>query len=77
MRLSIKIITLAAIVTLSAGCTTNGVRHFVGSAIADGVDTQVSYDVHGCRVLQQRCVQGDFQEWETSDKEMGCSCKKL
>lgn len=69
--------SLVTVVTLSTGCTTKQVTHFVGGAIADGADTQVSYDVHGCRTLQQRCVQGDFQEWETSDKEMGCSCKKL
>ena len=68
---------LAAMVTLSTGCTKSNMRQMVGSAIADGADTQVKYDAHACRILQQQCVQGDFQEWQTSDKEMGCSCKKL
>ena len=68
---------LAAIVILSVGCTKNNMRQMVGSAIADGADTQVKYNPQECKTLQQRCVQGDFQEWETSNKEMGCSCKKL
>ena len=77
MKLFINIMLLAAIVTLSAGCTKSNLRQIVGSAIADGADTQVKYDAQSCRILQQQCVQGDFQEWQTSDKEMGCSCKKL
>ena len=60
-----------------SGCTTKQAQHFVGSAIADGADTQVRYNAYQCRNLRAQCVQGDFQEWETSDKEMGCSCKKL
>jgi hypothetical protein len=77
MKLSVNIMLLVAIVTLSAGCTKSNMRQMVGSAVADGADTQVKYNAHACRILQQQCVQGDFQEWETSDKEMGCSCKKL
>lgn len=77
MKFSVNVILLAAVVTLSTGCTKSNVRQLVGSAIADGADTQVKYNAQECRILQQRCVQGDFQEWETSDKEMGCSCKKL
>jgi hypothetical protein len=77
MKLSIKVMLLAAMAMLFVGCTKNNMRQMVGSAIADGADTQVKYNVQECKTLQQRCVQGDFQEWETSDKEMGCSCKKL
>jgi len=77
MKLSVNIMLLAAMVTLSTRCTKSNMRHMLGSAIADGADNQVKYDAHACRILQQRCVQGDFQEWETSDKEVGCSCKKL
>ncbi|MCF2948201.1 hypothetical protein L0668_08800 [Paraglaciecola aquimarina] len=58
-------------------CTTKQAQHFVGAAIADGADTQVRYSASQCRTLRMQCVQGDFQEWETSEKEMGCSCKKL
>lgn len=68
---------LVALVTLSTGCTKSHVRQFVGSAVADGADTEVKYNALECRTLQQRCVQGDFQEWQTSNKDMGCSCKKL
>lgn len=77
MKLSVNVMLLAAIVILSVGCTKNNMRQMVGSAIADGADTQVKYNLQECKTLQQRCVQGDFQEWETSNKEMGCSCKKL
>ena len=77
MKLSVNILLLAAAITLATGCTKSHVRQFVGSAVADGADTQVKYSAQECLVLEQRCVQGDFQEWETSDKDMGCSCKKL
>lgn len=77
MQLSVKIMLVVAIVTLFTGCTNNQVRQLVGSAVADGADTEVKYNPLECRTLQQRCVQGDYQEWETSNKDMGCSCKKL
>jgi len=68
---------LAAIFTLFNECTKSDLKQIAGSAIAYGADTEVKYDANACRILRQQCVQGDFQEWETSDKEMGCSCKKL
>jgi len=77
MKLSINIMLLTAVVIFSAGCTKSNMRQMVGSAIADGADTEVKYDRQACVYLQQRCVQGDYQEWQTSNKEMGCSCKKL
>ncbi|WP_339725645.1 hypothetical protein [uncultured Paraglaciecola sp.] len=77
MALFVKTILAVAVVTLSTGCTKSHVRQFVGSAVADGADTEVKYNALECKTLQQRCVQGDFQEWETSNKDMGCSCKKL
>jgi hypothetical protein len=77
MKTSIFVMVLMAIIMLSTGCTKSHFRQMAGSAIANGADTEVKYNVQECRTLQQRCVQGDFQEWQTSDKEMGCSCKKL
>ncbi|WP_299084000.1 hypothetical protein [uncultured Paraglaciecola sp.] len=68
---------IAIVVLLANGCTKNNIRQVLGSAVADGADTQVRYDPQACRLLQQRCVQGDFQTWQTSDKKVGCSCKKL
>jgi len=73
--LALGVILLTLII--AGGCTTKQAQHFVGSAIADGADTQVRYNDHQCRILRQQCVQGDFQEWETSEKEMGWSFKKL
>ena len=71
------VITVALLAVLMSGCTTKQVQHIVGTAIADGADTQVRYNAYQCRTLKMQCVQGDFQQWQTSDKEMGCSCKKL
>jgi hypothetical protein len=36
---------LGGVVTLSAGCSKNNMWQLVGSAIADGADTQVKYTV--------------------------------
>ena len=77
MKILVKLMLLAAFMILSVGCTKSNMRQIVGSAIADGADTEVKYDAQSCLYLQQRCVQGDYQEWQTSNKEMGCSCKKL
>lgn len=60
-----------------SACTSKNTTQLLGHAIADGANTQVRYNASQCRTLQMQCVQGDFQEWQTSDKEMGCSCKKL
>ncbi|MGJ8680321.1 hypothetical protein [Paraglaciecola sp.] len=64
-------------ISLLSSCTTKQAQQLIGHAIADGANTEVRYNASQCRTLQMRCVQGEFQEWETSDKEMGCSCKKL
>ncbi|MBU3003966.1 hypothetical protein [Paraglaciecola arctica] len=77
MQLLLKSLLMMTVVTIFAGCTKNHVRQFVGGAVAHGADTEVKYSAIECKTLQQRCVQGDFQEWETSNKDMGCSCKKL
>lgn len=60
-----------------SGCTTKQAKHLIGHAVADGANTQVRYSPSQCRTLRMQCVRGDFQEWQTSEKEMGCSCKKL
>lgn len=72
-----KTTLLLSVILIGMSCASKDVKELIGGAVADGADTQVAYDAHGCRTLQMRCVQGDFQEWETSDKVMGCSCKKL
>ena len=69
--------SFAALVVILSSCTSQSGRQLVGSAIANAADTQVRYTPSACYTLQQQCVQGDYQKWETSDKEMGCSCKKL
>lgn len=62
---------------LLSSCTSQGGRQLIGSAIGNAADTEVRYSAAECQTLQQRCVQGDYQTWQTSDKQMGCSCKKL
>ncbi|MFT2090232.1 hypothetical protein [Paraglaciecola sp. 2405UD69-4] len=71
-----KIIVIISVLTFQA-CTTKQAQHLVGHALANSADTEVRYGQYQCRTLLAQCTQGDFQEWETSDKEMGCSCKKL
>lgn len=77
MRRTEKIILLLSMVVFATACTKSHVRQWVGSAVADGADTQVKYSEFECRTLRQQCVQGNFQEWQTSNKDLGCSCKKL
>lgn len=68
---------ICTVVLVLSGCTTQGGRQLMGNAIGNATDTQVAYSPAACFTLQQQCVQGDYQEWQTSDKQMGCSCKKL
>lgn len=77
MKCPMQMLLFAAILTLFNGCTKSDLRQIAGSAIADGADTEVKYDLQACIYLQQQCVQGDYQECETSNKDMGCWCKKL
>lgn len=75
-----KLIVIAAILMgtlVLTACTSKNAKQLIGHAIADGANTQVAYNPSQCRTLRMQCVQGDYQEWETSEKEMGCSCKKL
>ena len=77
MKTLIKLASVVLVIGGLSACTSSDLRNIAGSAIADGADTQVRYTPHQCKILRMQCVQGDFQEWETSEKEMGCSCKKL
>lgn len=74
---SINAVLLLTISLLLCGCTSQGGRQLIGNALGNAADTEVRYSAAECNTLQQRCVQGDYQEWQTSDKQMGCSCKKL
>lgn len=60
-----------------SSCSSINSKTFWGNAMGNAADTELRYTTLECKTLQQRCVQGDYQEWETSDKQMGCSCKKL
>jgi hypothetical protein len=77
MRRNQWFIYLGLLVLALCSCTSQNAKQFVGHAVANAADTQVKYTAMECKSLQQQCVQGDYQEWETSDKQMGCSCKKL
>ena len=76
MQYKIRDGVLWAAVAILSGCTTQGIQ-LIGSAIGNAADTQVRYTPAACNTLRLQCVQGEYQEWETSDKQMGCSCKKL
>jgi hypothetical protein len=77
MKLTVKIILLVSLVVLATSCTKSNVRQLVGNAIADQTNTEVKYTTFECTVLQQNCVHGEYQEWQTSNKDFGCSCKKM
>ena len=74
---SVNVVFWLTISLLLSGCTSQGGRQLIGNAVGNAADTEVRYSVADCKILQQRCVQGDYQEWQTSDKQLGCSCKKL
>jgi hypothetical protein len=76
MKFPIQMLLLAVIFTLFNGCTQSELRKIADSAIADVADTEVKHDLQTCVYLQQRCAQGDYQERQTSNKVMGCWCKK-
>jgi hypothetical protein len=76
MKLLVKIILLACLVALATSCTKSNVRQLVSNAIAEQPNTEVKYTDVECTVLQQNCVHGEYQEWQTSNKDFGCSCKK-
>jgi hypothetical protein len=61
MKTSIFVMVLMAIIMLSIGCTKSHFRQMAASAIANGADTEVKYNVLECRTLQQRCVQKIFR----------------
>lgn len=66
---------LAAALTL-ASCSSHSAKQLLGSAAGNAAGTEVAYDKQ-CTVLKNRCVQGVYDEWQTSDGLPGCSCKKL
>lgn len=77
MGRNVRFIYVGFALLVISSCTSQNAKQFVGHAVANAADTQVKYTPMECHSLQQQCVQGDFQEWQTSDKQMGCSCKKL
>ncbi|MDP5032347.1 MAG: hypothetical protein NWQ54_20210 [Paraglaciecola sp.] len=72
-----KLIYLVFFLLVLNSCTSKNAKQLMGHALANAAQTEVKYTPGECQTLRQQCVQGDFQEWQTSDKEMGCSCKKL
>jgi hypothetical protein len=54
METSIFVMLLMVIIMLSTFFTKSHFRQKVGSAIANGADTEVKYNVLECRTLQQR-----------------------
>ncbi|MCC2617821.1 hypothetical protein LJ739_16335 [Aestuariibacter halophilus] len=67
--------TLAMTITLTA-CSHTAKRELVGSLVAGAADTKVGYNAQQCTTIEMRCVEGDYQQWQTSDGTEGCSCKR-
>ncbi len=64
------------IASISLGaCSSISGKQLLGGLAAGAANTQVAYDKMQCRTIQSRCVQGHYEEWETSDGTPGCSCK--
>lgn len=72
MKLSVLFILLVFL----NGCSTMDAKQILGAAAGNAAGTQVKYGKQ-CYALKNQCVQGEYQEWETSDGVEGCSCKKL
>ena len=70
----VKTLILLAVVMLS-GCTSQSARALIGNAVANAADTQVGYNAQECFKVQTQCVEGLYEEWQTSDGVPGCSCK--
>lgn len=51
-------------------------KQVMGAAAGNAAGTQVAYGKQ-CFALKSQCVQGIYDEWQTSDNVDGCSCKKL
>lgn len=71
-----KVLATLVLVILLSGCTSMNAKQLMGSAAGNAADTQVAYGKQ-CFALKSRCGQGIYEEWQTSDKVDGCSCKKL
>lgn len=71
-----KVILLSIFMVLISGCSSMNAKQILGSAAGNAADTQVAYGKQ-CYALKSRCAQGIYEEWQTSDKVDGCSCKKL
>lgn len=71
-----KVILLSAFVVLMTGCSSMNAKQIMGAAAGNAAGTQVAYGKQ-CFALKSQCVEGIYNEWQTSDKVDGCSCKKL
>ena len=72
----LRILLILCMSVLVSSCSSQTGKQIIGGAMANAVDTQVAYDKQQCYALRNQCVQGHFEEWQTSDGVMGCSCKK-
>ena len=67
---------LLMFVILLSACTSTTGRDLLGNAIGSAANTQVGYNKHQCFKIKSQCVQGHYEEWQTSDGVPGCSCKE-
>lgn len=73
---TMKLAVILILIGFLAGCTSMNAKQILGAAAGNAAKTQVKYGKQ-CYALKNQCVQGEYQEWKTSDGVEGCSCKKL
>lgn len=74
MKTKFSLLITLGVVMLS-GCSTINTKQLVGGLVGGAANTQVGYDKHQCVTIKSRCVEGHYEEWQTSDGVPGCSCK--
>ncbi len=71
-----RVVFVLLLIAMTQGCTSRGAKELLGNAAGNASNTQMGYDKQ-CFAVKSQCVQGLYEEWETSDGVPGCSCKKL
>ena len=57
------------------GCSTLNTKELAAGGLGELAGSQISYNPAQCKVIRDRCVQGEYSEWPTSDGQTGCSCQ--
>ena len=72
----LKSVFYVVLVFLITACTASDFRDVAGKAAANAANSEVGYSSSQCFVVKQQCIEGYYEEWQTSDGTQGCSCAK-